>query len=78
MSILEEVEKHRKNKGEVERNGLEQITQELMQVTVMEEDSDRPETALMQIDPGSSDVGTKAAQKHNMQNEDLPKSIDNH
>ncbi|XP_027158430.1 uncharacterized protein LOC113760055 [Coffea eugenioides] len=61
MSISEEVENHGKNKGEVERNGLEQIAQELMQVTVVEEDSSRLETALMQIDPGSSDVGSKAA-----------------
>ena len=41
MSISVEVEKHGKNKGELERNGLEQIAQELMQVTVVEEDSGR-------------------------------------
>ena len=52
-------------KGEVERTGLEQIAQELMQVTVVEAEIVSPETALMQIDPESSDLGTKAVQKHN-------------
>ena len=65
ISVSEDKETNWKIQDDLDRKGLEQIACELMQVTVVEESSGSPEIALMQSDSGSSELGTKAAQKYN-------------
>ena len=65
ISISEEQDINSIIKGDLDSKGLEQIASELMQVSVVEEGPGSPVIDVMHIDPGSSDLGTKAVQKYN-------------